>query len=377
MGCEYCYFLKKSKLYPNSRFTMTDEMLEQYTRQYIESQLTPEINFAWQGGEPLLIGLDFYKKALALQEKHCPAEKTIKNSLQTNGTLVTKEWAEFFKKSNFLIGISIDGPKELHNAYRKTKSGNPSHDLVINGYNNLKLAKVDVNVLTTVNSKNEDRPLEVYRYLRDELKTDFIQFIPIVERADKDGNQAGDRVTSRSAHAEKYGDFLIAVFDEWIQRDVGKTFVQIFDTTLASWLGIPQPLCIFKPTCGDALILEHNGDVYACDHYVEPKFLRGNINNAPLKEIATSSEQKSFGQAKRDNLPDYCKKCEVLFACNGECPRNRFIKTPDGDPRLNFLCAGYKKFFKHVDLPMRKMADLLEQGRLAEEIMKDYQKVKS
>ncbi|HPE64369.1 MAG TPA: SPASM domain-containing protein, partial [Methanothrix sp.] len=268
-----------------------------------------------------------------------------------------------------LIGLSLDGPRELHDAYRVDKAGGPTFDRVMNAARLLRKHKVDFNILTTVHAANQDHPLEVYRFLRDEVKTDFIQFIPIVERENSTGFQEGDRVTDRSVDPERYGRFLIAVFDEWVRRDVGKTFVQIFDVALAAWFGTPSGICAFSETCGTAMVMEHNGDVYSCDHFVEPKYLLGNINERPLASIAGSEKQRKFGRDKLETLPEYCRRCEVRFACNGECPKNRFVKTPDGEPGLNYLCPAYKEFFRHIDGSMRFMASELRAGRAPANIM--------
>ncbi len=387
LDCKYCFFLSKEMLYPGSRFRMADDLLEQYIKQIIESQRVEEIVIAWQGGEPTLMGLDFFKRSIELEQKYLPPGKTIQNTIQTNGTLLDDEWCEFFKANNFLVGVSLDGPRELHDAYRTDKGGAGTFDKVMRGIHLLQQYGVEFNILTTVHAANEQHPLEVYRFLRDEVGTQFIQFIPIVERATPellplanegwgDSHHArplytlnGSLVTERSVHPEAWGKFLSAVFDEWVMRDVGKIFVQMFDAALASWVGVPASLCIFAETCGNALALEHNGDLYACDHFVEPKFRLGNIKQDLLIELVASDQQRAFGNAKRDTLPKYCRECPVKFACNGECPRNRFIQTPDGEEGLNYLCAGYKYFFMHIDHPMRLMAQLLQRGRYADEVM--------
>jgi uncharacterized protein len=293
----------------------------------------------------------------------------IQNTMQTNGTLLDDEWCEFFHENNFLIGLSLDGPRELHDAYRVDKAGNPTFDRVMKAARLLRRHKVDYNILTTVHAANADHPLEVYRFLRDEVKTDFIQFIPIVERDNDTGFQEGDNVTDRSVQADQYGRFLISVFNEWVQRDVGRVFVQIFDVALAAWAGAPPGICAFSETCGTAMAMEHNGDVYSCDHFVEPKYLLGNINDRDMARLAGSRKQRKFGRDKLDTLPEYCRRCAVRFVCNGECPKNRFIKTPDGESGLNYLCAGYRVFFRHIDGPMRFMAQELRSGRAPAGIM--------
>ncbi len=370
LDCGYCYFLTKEALYPGSDFRMSAESLETFTRQYIEAQSVPEATFGWQGGEPMLMGLDFFRLAVELQEKHRPANMTVHNALQTNGTLISEEWCEFFRANNFLVGISLDGPRALHDAYRVDKSGAPSFDRVMAGLELLKKHGVSFNVLTTVHSANADHPAEVYRFLRDDVDARYIQFIPIVERKNDTGFQEGHSVTDRSVKARQYGEFLTAVFDEWVRRDVGTVFVQIFDVALNSWSGERPGLCIFDETCGGALAMEHNGDVYSCDHYVEPRYLLGNVGEMPLLEIVDSEKQRVFGLAKRDTLPRYCRECEVRFACNGGCPKNRIIKTPCGEPGLNYLCEGYKIFFEHIDGPMRFMANELASRRPPANIMR-------
>ena len=369
LDCKYCYFLSKERLYPDSQFRMSETLLEAYTRQFIEAQRVPEVTFAWQGGEPTLMGLDFFKQAVRYQQKYKKPGMRITNALQTNGVLLDDAWCAFFAANDFLIGISIDGPRELHDHYRVDKGGAPTFDRVLRGLDYLKKHNVPFNILTTVHAGNADHPLEIYRYFRDELDAEFMQFIPIVERANETGFQEGDTVTERSVTARQYGDFLIAVFDEWVRRDVGRVYVQIFDVALAAWLGEPPGLCIFEETCGVALALEHNGDVYSCDHFVEPKHFVGNLIDIPLTEIVTSDQQRQFGLAKRDTLPRYCRECDVRFACNGECPKNRFITTPDGEPGLNYLCAAYKAFFGHIDAPMKYMANELKHQRPPANIM--------
>jgi uncharacterized protein len=388
LDCKYCYFLSKELMYPGSRFRMADELLETYIEQYIESQQAPEVTFAWQGGEPTLMGLDFFERVIHYQHKYARPGVAIHNALQTNGTLLDEAWCRFFKKHDFLIGISIDGPQDLHDAYRVNKGGGGSFDQVMRGWRLLYEHGVEYNILCTVHAANQDHPLKVYRFFRDELKTQFIQFIPIVERAtaqilplanigwsERAGGerplytQSGSQVTDRTVYAEKYGEFLIAIFDEWVRHDVGKIFVQMFDVALGAWLGQPGGLCIFAPTCGRALALEHNGDLYSCDHFVEPDFLLGNIQSEHMLKIVSSEQQRQFGEAKLTTLPRYCRECEVRFACHGGCPKNRFIHTPDGEPGLNYLCAGYKAFFNHVDQPMKMMTMLINMRRPPADIM--------
>jgi uncharacterized protein len=369
LDCKYCYFLSKERLYPDSDFRMSDNLLEEYIRQYIEAQTASEVTFAWQGGEPLLMGLEFYQQAISYQQKYARPGMHITNTLQTNGVTLDDAWCRFFKTHDFLIGVSLDGPRALHDHYRVDKGGQPTFERVMAGIRRLQNHKVEFNILTTVHAANADHPLEVYRFLRDEVRTRFIQFIPIVERANETGYQEGDAVTERSVTARQYGDFLNVVFDEWVRRDVGRVFVQIFDVALAVWSGYRPGLCIFEETCGAGLALEHNGDVYSCDHFVEPKYLVGNLVDIPLSQIVVSDQQRAFGLAKRDTLPGYCRECSVRFVCNGGCPKDRFIATPDGEAGLNYLCAGYKAFFTHIDEPMRIMARELAHQRSPANVM--------
>ncbi len=378
LNCAYCFFLKKERLYPGSDFRMSDGVHEAYINQLLEAHQVPQVTIAWQGGEPTLMGLDFFRRSVELQTKYQKPGTRIENTFQTNGILLNDEWCDFFQENNFLIGLSLDGPKELHDFYRKDKGGHGTFDRVIRAAHLLQKHKVEFNILCTVNSKNADHPLQVYRFFRDELGTNYIQFIPIVER-DDDYNPSGPPlklrggeggVTDRPVRPEQWGRFLIEIFDEWVRRDVGKTFVLNFDGALAGWLGMAGTVCILGPTCGLGIALEHNGDLYSCDHFVEPNYYLGNILKTPIIELVASEKQRKFGRDKRDTLPRYCRECEFLFVCNGECPKNRFIETPDGEPGLNYLCAGYKAFFKHVDKPMRIMADLLRRGRNADEVTK-------
>jgi uncharacterized protein len=388
LDCKYCFFLSKEELYPGSRFRMTHETLENYIRQMIESHSTPELSIAWQGGEPTLMGLEFFQLAMEIVQKYAPQGSRIEHTMQTNGTRLDDAWCEFYKSHNFLIGLSLDGPKHLHDVYRVDKAGRGTFDQVMKAARLLQQHQVEFNILCTVHSANAEHPLDVYHFFKDEVKTQFIQFIPIVERVTpqtvdlanrgwgekaSDGRplykQEGNQVTERSVTSIQWGKFLSAIFDEWVRRDVGKVYVQMFDAALASWLGGPPGLCIFAETCGNALALEHNGDLYSCDHFVEPGFFLGNINQEHLLNLVSSEKQRKFGMDKKDTLPTYCRRCEVRFACQGECPRNRFILTPDGEPGLNYLCAGYKYFFKHIDQPMRIMAELLKQGRAPAGVM--------
>ena len=369
LDCTYCFFLSKEALYPGDRFRMSDETLERYIRQVLESQDDPDVTVAWQGGEPTLMVIDFFRRALELVEQYRRPEQRVSHTIQTNGTLLTEEWCDLLAKHNFLVGISIDGPRELHDSYRVDKKGRPTFHRVMRGINLLKAHEIDLNVLCTVNAANQDRPLDAYRFFRDDLGVRFIQLIPIVERDNDTGFQEGDRVTHRSVDPHAWGKFLSAIFDEWIVRDVGTVFVSHFDAALASWVGVPPGLCIFNETCGNAVALEHNGDLYSCDHFVEPGHLLGNIADSHMVDLMATEHQRTFGNAKRDSLPEFCRTCKVRFACHGECPKNRFTRTPDGEEGLNYLCAGYKAFFTHIDGPMQIMADLVRRGRFADEIL--------
>ncbi len=372
LDCAYCFFLAKEMLYPGSRFRMADDLLENYLRQLIEAHQTPEITIAWQGGEPTLMGLDFFQRSIEYARKYARPDQIIQHTIQTNGTLLTAEWAAFFKAHNFLVGISIDGPRELHDRYRQDKGGAPTFDKVMRGLAHLKQHQVDWNALVTLNHANVERPVEVYRFLRDECGATFIQFIPIVERWHESGVPFGRDVTDRSVTARQYGQFLIDVFEEWVRHDIARVYVQMFDVALANWYGEPSGLCVFSKTCGTALALEHNGDLYSCDHFVEPQYKLGNIQETHMIDLVASEQQLKFGRDKFDTLPQYCLKCDVRFACHGGCPKDRFIDTPEGEPGLNYLCAGYKAFFHHVDQPMQLMVRLLRQNRAPAELMRLY-----
>jgi len=385
LDCSYCFFLSKEMLYPGSRFRMADDLLEAYLRQLIEAHSqVPEVMIAWQGGEPTMMGLDFFRRSIELADGFLkPGQKAV-YTIQTNGTLLDEEWAAFFKENDFLVGISIDGPRAMHDTYRVNKGGRGSFDQVIRGLEHLKAAGVEWNVLTTVHAANGDHGREVYCFLRDDCGANFIQFIPIIERvaeASDDGavpwtswrdrplyEQKGEVVTGRSVSGEQYGRFLIDVFEEWVRCDVGEVYVQMFDVALANWVGEPPGLCVHSETCGLALALEHTGDLYSCDHFVEPRYKLGNIKQSNMLELVSSQRQRQFGQDKRDTLPQYCLECDVRFACHGGCPKDRFISTPDGQPGLNYLCPGFKAFFHHVDRPMKIMGSLLVQGRAPSEI---------
>jgi uncharacterized protein len=378
LDCKYCFYLEKERLFPESEnFKMTDEVLRDYIFQYISSQSAPEVSFTWQGGEPILLGVDFFRKVVALQKKYSGG-KRISNALQTNGTLLDDKWCEFLAKQHFLVGLSVDGPAHLHDVYRVDKKQRPTFDRVLRGIGLLKKHGVEFNTLTVVNRANSQQPLDVYRFLK-EAGSGFIQFIPLVERLpESTGNPHGlslaeppaqaaasfnSKVTDWSVDAGQYGEFLVAIFDEWVRHDVGKFYVQLFDVALSIWVGAGPGLCVFSETCGSAVALEHNGDVYSCDHYVYPQYRLGNLLNQSLGDIVNSPAQQKFGNDKLDSLPRYCRNCEVRFACNGECPKHRFTRTPDGEPGLNYLCAAYKRFFKHVDPFMRMMTRLLQAER--------------
>ncbi len=382
LDCEYCFFLSKEQLYPGDRFRMADEMLETYISQLLDSHRTPEVTIAWQGGEPTMMGLDFFRRAMELVDTHRRPGQIISHTIQTNGTLIDDHWARFFKEHDVLVGLSVDGPEPLHDAYRVDPRGEGSFRRVMKGFDALDARDVDVNVLCTVNAANVDSPLEVYRFFRDDMGVRFVQFIPIVERATEEllplANQGwstgskgdrplylqqGDLVTDRSVPPRAFGAFLNTVFDEWIATDVGVVFVQHFDTALANWHGEPGAVCVFSETCGLAVALEHNGDLYSCDHYVEPEHLLGNIAETPMIDLVASPQQVEFGRAKRDTLPEFCRTCDVRFACHGGCPKNRFTRTPDGEEGLNYLCPSYKAFFHHIDRPMKAMSQLLREGR--------------
>ena len=369
LDCAYCFFLKKEQLYPNSRFRMSDEVMESYIRQTIEAHRVPEVTIAWQGGEPTLMGLDFFRRAVDVEMDAMRPGMTVENTLQTNGVLLDEEWCEFLSEKRFLVGLSLDGPRDLHDAYRRDKGGNSVFDKVVRAARLMQQHKVEFNILCTVNAVNSKHPLEVYRFFRDELESPYIQFIPIVERDNETGNQEGMRITDRSVRPEQYGRFLIEIFDEWVRRDVAKMFVLFFDGVLASYVRGRSTLCILQPTCGEGVALEHNGDVYSCDHFVEPRYLLGNMLQTSLVDLVASGRQREFGAAKSAGLPKYCRECGFLFTCHGECPKNRVLETPDGEPGLNYLCAGLKAFFQHVDRPMRIMAELLKRGEYADGIM--------
>ncbi len=379
LDCTYCFYLEKEQLYGDeSSFKMKEDLLESYIRQYIRSQASPVVTFAWQGGEPTLLGVPFFERVMQLQAKHCGG-KRISNSLQTNATLLDDKWGEFLAKNSFLVGVSVDGPPELHDAYRVDKGGQPSLHKVLRGLEVLKRHGVEFNTLTVVNRKNSEHPLEVYRFLK-EIGSQYLQFIPIVEEIAPEPDQSGLRllkpyarkdtvVSEWSVEPLQFGIFLQTIFDEWVRNDVAKIFVNLFDVALESWLGMEQSLCVFKKQCGAALAMEHNGDLYSCDHFVYPDNKLGNILQQPLATLANLPQQVRFGKAKETSLPQECIQCDVRFACNGECPKHRFLKTSTGEPGLNYLCAGYKHFFHHIDPYMQFMANELRMQRAPANVM--------
>lgn len=370
LGCTYCYYLSKEALYPHADLRMSEKLLEALTRQAIAAQPVPEVIFGWQGGEPTLLPLDFFQRAMALQRQYRRPGMRIVNTLQTNGTLLDDSWCRFFRTYDFLVGLSLDGPRQMHDAYRVDKGGRPTFSRVMRGLSLLQQYKVEYNVLTCIHAANAPHPLEVYRFLRDEVGARFIQFIPIVNPNRELGTGPTGGVTASSVGARQYGEFLIAIFDEWVRRDVGRVFVQIFDVALAAWLGQPPGLCVFETTCGRALVLEHNGDLYACDHFVDPQHRLGNILEIPLVDMVDSARQRQFGLAKRDRLPPRCLECDVRFVCNGGCPKNRILSTPGDERQHNYLCEGYQTFFAHIEGPMRFMAAELRAGRPAARVMR-------
>lgn len=374
LDCKYCFYLEKEKLYPGtSDWRMAPDVLESYIRQYIEAQDAGVITFAWQGGEPTLLGVDYFLRVVELQEKYANG-KRIENAFQTNGILLDDAWGEFLGDNEFLVGLSLDGPEELHDRYRVDKGGRGTFSRVMRGLGFLKKHDVAFNTLTVVQRDNSYHPLEVYEFLK-EAGSGFMQFIPIVEREAAGGGLrlvgpgAEAKVSEWSVEPLQYGRFLSRIFDEWVVNDVGRVYVQLFDVALEMWCGLPAGLCVFRETCGAAMAIEHNGDLYSCDHFVYPENKLGNIMEQPLARMAASPEQMHFGRAKLNTLPRYCRECDVRFACNGECPKHRFTRTPEGEDGLNYLCAGYKHFFHHIDPYMRFMAAELRQQRAPANVM--------
>jgi uncharacterized protein len=378
LDCTYCFFLSKEALYPNDTSRMSEQTLETYISQLLESHRTPTVTVAFQGGEPTLMGLDFFRRAVELVGEHHKPGQQIELTMQTNAVLIDAEWAAFLKQHDFLVGVSIDGPEHMHDTYRLNRGGKGTHAQVMKGLTHLREHDVDVNVLCTVNKANEDHGAEVYRYFRDELGAGWMQFIPIVERATPETlpianqgwserpagerllyTQTGSLVTERSVGGEQYGRFLVDIYEEWLRHDIGSVFVQLFDVTLQAYFG-EHLLCIHAPTCGTALALEHNGDMYSCDHFVEPDYLLGNIHDTHMLDLVASPRQRAFGEAKRDTLTRQCRSCEVLPLCNGGCPKDRFVASRDDEPGHNYLCDGLYHFFDHTRPTMSAMARLLQ-----------------
>ncbi|MBN2862018.1 MAG: anaerobic sulfatase-maturation protein [Bacteroidales bacterium] len=377
LNCTYCYYLEKHKLFNERNFRMSQELLENFTKQFIQAHEVPVVSFTWQGGEPTLMGLDFFKKALEFQKKYS-AGKKIENSFQTNGTLINDDWCKFFSDNKILIGISIDGTEDNHDHYRRTNSGGPTFKRVMRGIELLHKHKVEFNTLSVVNDYNVNMATETYRFLK-QIGSGFMQFLPVVERISDRIPETGLKLVAPvhgeaglapwTVGAEDFGRFLITVFDEWVRNDVGRYYVQIFDATLANYVGENPGICVFCETCGDALAMEHNGDLYSCDHFVYPEYYLGNILDTPLIEMVKSQQQFDFGISKRNKLPVWCLKCDVRWACHGECPKHRFLITPDGEPGLNYLCEGYRLFFKHVEPYMDYMAGELKNRRPPANVM--------
>jgi uncharacterized protein len=383
LNCDYCFYLEKEHQFPkNNPFVMSDEVMEQFIRGTILGHSTPTVAFAWQGGEPTLLGIDFFRKVVAYQEKY-RRNMRIENGFQTNGVLLNDEWCEFLRENDFLVGLSIDGPEELHDLYRKTKGGGPSFHKVMDALECLKRNRVKFNTLTVVHQENADHPQEIYKFLKD-IGSQFMQFIPIVERQALEPVSKGEtlvtpahqlttELTAWSVRPEQWGEFLCSIYDTWIQRDVGKIYVQLFDVMLEAWSGFAPSLCIFRENCGTNVVLESNGDLYSCDHYVYPQFRQGNILEKPIGELVSSNTQQLFGLKKRIELTKTCIKCPYCFACNGDCPKHRFVELPDERYKQSYLCQGYLKFFEHIDETMSYMADELRKGRAPANVMSRYQ----
>ena len=381
LDCSYCFYLSKERLLGKPpEWRMSEEVLETYIRQYFEAHNCKEVVFSWQGGEPTLVGLDFYRKVVELQKKYCPPHVRFENDLQTNGTNLTEEWAEFLRENRFLVGLSVDGPKPMHDAYRVDKGGKGSFDRVYRAARLLQKHQVHMATLTCVNRLTGRHPLAVYRFLRDDLGSKRIQFLPVVEPvsfrqtaphfwnpdampvlgapAARPGSE-GSIVEDWSVDPDDWGNFLCAVFDEWVRKDLGEVYVNYFEAMVEIWMGHVSPLCTHAPVCGKALAIEQDGSLYACDRYVYPEYRLGKIGETSLEKMAFSTRQERFGRAKEATLPAYCQRCEYQFACHGECPKNRFIKTPDGEPGLNYLCAGWKRYYKHIDGPLQAIVHRL------------------
>jgi uncharacterized protein len=387
IDCAYCFFLSKEALYPNEKNRMSDTTLETYIRQLLESHRTPQVTVAWQGGEPTLMNLDFFERSLEHVEKYRRPGQIVEYTFQTNGILIDDEWCEFFKEHKFLVGLSVDGPRELHDIYRLDRRGQGTFDRVMQGWRCLRRHGVEFNILCTVNAANEKHGSAVYRFFRDELDAKWVQFIPMVERATEETleianegwgehagrkrllyTQTGNLVTKRSVGSEQYGRFMVDIFEEWVRHDVGRVYVQLFDVTLEAYFG-RNLLCIHAPTCGYGPVLEYNGDLYSCDHFVEPLYLLGNIHETHLLKLVASPEQRKFGDDKRDTLTPQCLRCKVRSLCHGGCPKDRFALSSDGDPGQNYLCPGLELFFTHTGAAMQAMGRLLQQGRAPYDVM--------
>lgn len=396
LDCSYCFYLEKEALFPpREKFRMSDEALEAYVKGYIAAQPTPEVEFSWQGGEPTLMGVEFFRKAVALQRLHASG-KVIRNTLQTNGTLIDEEWARFFAREQFLVGLSLDGPRELHELHRYDKQGRSSFDDTMRGLKLLQRFQVSVNVLVTVSKEVAKQPLAVYNFLKGK-GVKHIQFNPVVERRAQPqeqviglhfaqpptlgkglvppasaAGQASVEVTPQSVGPGDYGDFLIAIYDQWVRHDVGRIHVMSFEWALAAWCQMPATVCLFAPRCGKSAIVEHDGSVYSCDHFMYPEYRLGNLLTDDAATLMGSAQQQAFGDAKEDSLPGMCQRCSYRFACHGECPKNRFATTPDGEPGLNYLCPSYLKFFRHITETMNAMAKLLSQNQPPALIMQAF-----
>ncbi len=387
INCTYCFFLSKEALYPNDKSRMSHQTLETYIRQLLESHRAPTVTVAWQGGEPSLMKLPFFQRSMELVEQDRKPGQTVEHTFQTNGLLLDDDWCAFFKEHNVLVGLSVDGPRELHDTYRVDRGGRGTFDLMLRGWRALRRHQVDFNILCTVNAANQDHGRAVYRFFRDELGAKWMQFIPIIERASAETlpianrgwseqpgqkrllyTQTGNLVTDRTVGAEQYGRFLIDIFEEWVRRDVGQVYVQLFDVTLEAFFG-RHLLCIHAPTCGYGPALEHNGDLYSCDHFVEPDHLLGNIHQTHMVELVSSPKQRKFGQDKRDTLTAQCRNCKVLNWCNGGCPKDRFVLSKDGEPGQNYLCQGLERFFMHTGPRFNQMAQLIKQRRAPADVM--------
>jgi len=356
LDCRYCYYLKKENFYPKGEsFRMSDDILEEYIVQHINACNDSVIRFSWHGGEPTILGLDYFRKIVALQRKHKPSNQSIANGIQTNGTLLNEDWCRFLKSEKFAVGLSLDGPQEIHDRYRVTKDQKPTFERTIGGYGLLQKHQIYCDILCVVNAYNVQYPVEIYRFFK-QIKAQYISFLPLVEP----NNEGG--VSPLTVPAEAFGIFLCTIFDEWVSQDIGKIKVQIFEESARIAFGQEHSLCIFRETCGDIPVIEHNGDFFSCDHFVDAEYHLGNIMETPLVELLDSSAQREFGQAKLDTLPRYCQRCEVRAMCNGECPKNRIIKTPDGEDGLNYLCAGYKRFFSHCQSFVAEIANLWRQN---------------